>query len=432
MKMSRIRTALLLLFAFTFVQTSGALGQSSAAAATPEPDQIRLTWTGDPATTMTITWRTDATVASGLVQYQEGNSINSNAREMQARAQDFKTDLGTTRLFSATLAGLSPNTRFSYRVGDGKRWSGILSFKTADPDAKTFKFLVFGDSQSPVTGGDPYGEWRETVQNAYKANPDASFFVNVGDLVDFGQIGAHWDAWFAAVKGVIDAIPAMPLPGNHESYGSRDTWKPEFFTAQFVLPRNGPVGLKEQAYSYDFGPVHFVVLDSQAEEQRRYGDILSIQQSWLESDLTTSRKEWKIAFFHRAPYGVKPDRDEKEVRNAFCPILERNRVGLVFTAHDHGIKRTFPIKNGVAVKDPSEGTIYYVTGRSGSKTYDDIEEKELSAFFHAPFDQPNYFVVEGTDTKITVKTVLRDGAVIDTLTLDKPKANTFMGAPVQF
>ena len=381
---------------------------------------------------MTVTWRTDSTVTSGFVQYQKGKNLGDNALKAEAQAREFKTETGTTHLFTSTLADLSPNTQYAYRVGDGTRWSEPHTFKTADPEDNTFKFLVFGDSQSPATGDDPYGVWRETIQSAYKANPDADFFVNVGDLVDFGQIEAHWDAWFAAAKGVIDTIPAMPLSGNHESYGSRDTWRPEYFTAQFNLPRNGPVGLKEQAYSYDFGPVHLVVLDSQEFEQRKYGDILSIQQSWLESDLTTSHKDWKIAFFHRAPYGVKLNREESEVRDAFCPILEKHHVDIVFNAHDHGIKRTYPIKGGVPMKDPSEGTIYYVTGRSGTKTYKDIAEKEYSAFFYAPLEQPNYFIVEGTDQKITVKTVLQDGTVIDTLTIDKPKTNTFMGIPVQF
>ena len=427
---SRILTVLALLFAFSIIQPS--TGQTPESTATPNPDHVTLTWTGDPATTMTVTWRTDATVSSGFIQYQEGSGVGNSAAKMESRAREFKTDLGTTLLFTATLTGLSPDTQYSYRVGSGARWSETHNFTTADPEADTFKFLVFGDSQSPVTGNDPYGRWRETIRNAFKANPDAAFFVNVGDLVDFGQLETHWNAWFAAAEGVIDTIPAMPVPGNHESYGSRDTWRPEFYTTQFPLPMNGPFGLKKQAYSYDFGPVHIVTLDSQGHEQMRYGDILSIQQSWLESDLTTSLENWKIAFFHRSPYGVKLKRDEEEVRNAFCPILEKHHVDLVFSAHDHGIKRTYPIKDGIAMKDPSEGTIYYVTGRSGDKTYEDIEEKEHSAFFYAPMEKPNYFVVEGTDQKITVKTVLQDGTVIDTLTLDKPKADTFMGVPVQF
>ena len=432
MKTSRIVTLLALLFACAAIQPTITTGQTPGSTGTPAPDHITLTWTGDPATTMTVTWRTDTTVPSGFVQYGKGTDLGNDAQQTEAQAREFASDLGTAHIFSAILKDLSPNTQYSYRIGDGTLWSEQHTFTTASAEANTFKFLVFGDSQSPVRGEDPYGLWRETVQNAFRANPDADFFINVGDLVDFGQIEAHWNAWFDAVEGVIDTIPAMPAAGNHESYGSRDTWKPEFFTAQFTLPRNGPYGLKEQAYSYDFGPVHLVVLDSQGHEQMRYSDILSIQQSWLESDLTTSRKEWKIAIFHRAPYGVKMNRDEAEVRLAFCPILEKHHVDLVFNAHDHGIKRTYPIKDGVAMENPAQGTIYYVTGRSGDKTYEDIEEREHSAFFHAPLEQPNYFVVEGTDEKITVRTVLQDGTVIDTLTIDKPKDKTFMGIPVQF
>ena len=70
------------------------------------------------------------------------------------------------------------------------------------------------------------------------------------------------------------------------------------------MPQNGPEGLKGQVYSYDYGPVHFVVLDSQEEEQKKHGDILKIQQTWLEADLAASKAKWKIVFFHKPPYPV--------------------------------------------------------------------------------------------------------------------------------
>ena len=417
MKQGSFKYIVLLVFALSVLAFAGSTTSDSLATAVP--DHLTLTWTGDPSTTMTVTWRTDIAVTRGVVQYQEGTGLTSAALKANADPREFVTDLGPTRLFSATLVRLSPNKRYSYRVGDGEHWSGVRSFQTADSGGHAFKFLVFGDSQSNLSGDPPYALWRDTVQNAFKANPDAKFMVNMGDLVDFGQRGAHWNAWFAAAAGVIDAIPVMPILGNHEFFGSDDSTRPEYFLKQFALPQNGPEGLKSQAYSYDYGSVHFVVLDSQKREQEKRGDILKMQLAWLDADLAASRADWKIVFFHRPPYGIMARRPNEDVKAAFCPIIEKHRVNLVFNAHDHGIARTYPIRDGVYLKDPSQGTVYYVSGRSGRKTYPNLEKMPWSAFFYDPQDQPNYFVINVTDKKLTVVTIKQDGTVLDVYSIEK-------------
>jgi hypothetical protein len=402
--------------------------QTPGSGATALPDHITLTWTGDPSTTMTVTWRTDTSVTRGLVHYLKETGPADGGRQAEAAARDFTTDLGKSRLFSATLVHLSPNTRYRYRLGDGEHWSAPRSFTTADPQARSFKFLIFGDSQSPVEGEEPYALWRTTVRSAFRANPDAKFMVSMGDLVDLGQRGDHWNAWFAAAEGVIDTIPIMPLTGNHESYGSRETSKPAYWAAQFSLPQNGPEDLKGRVYSYDYGPVHFVVLDSQQEEQREYGDILEVQKNWLAADLAASRAVWKIVFFHKPPYGIMPSRPNEDVKAAFCPILDKHRVDLVFNAHDHGIARTYPIRDGIFFDNGSQGTVYYITGRSGAKTYMKIEKMPWNSFFYNPLDQPNYLVAEVTEAEITIRAVKQDGTVLDVFPLNKSR-ETDLDAP---
>ena len=389
--------------------------------ATATPDHIALTWTGDPAKTVTITWRTDSSVTSGVVQYQKGRTLSKKAKQAQAVSRDFITDLGASRLFTCTLTGLSQNSDYSYRVGDGQVWSDAGFFSTARRMTRAFKFLIFGDSQSPVGGENPYGGWRKTVHSAFSANPDAKFMVNVGDLVDYGQMGAHWNAWFSAAKGVVDRIPQMAVSGNHEYFGSRDMTRPQFWAAQWVLPGNGPEGLKGRVYSYDYGPVHFVVLDSQAEEQKSHGDILAIQKPWLEADLAASKAKWKIVFFHKPPYPVYPKRYNNDIKAAFCPIMEKHGVDLVFNAHDHGIARTYPMKGDAIMKKPSEGVIYYISGQSGGKTYKAVQKMDYNAMFLNSVEQPNYFVVDVTDKKVIVKTMMQDGTLFDEFFIDKEK-----------
>ena len=45
--------------------------------ATLSPDHIVLSWTGDPKTTQTITWRSSTAVNSGEVRYREADDLKS-------------------------------------------------------------------------------------------------------------------------------------------------------------------------------------------------------------------------------------------------------------------------------------------------------------------------------------------------------------------
>ncbi|OPZ81099.1 MAG: Calcineurin-like phosphoesterase [bacterium ADurb.Bin429] len=386
------------------------LAGNTASGAPGAPDHLILTWTDDPATTITVTWRAPAEAAAGVVWYQEGEAITEAARQAIATATSLRTDAGVWRLYSVTLTGLTPNTHYTYRVGDGRQWSATRAFTTADPDAASIKFLVFGDSQSIP----PYPQWRKTLRNAYAAHPDARFMVNVGDLVDTGASAGQWHAWFAAGEGVIDTIPVMAALGNHECYPIGTAWRP-YWHAQLRLPQNGPDKQKNQVYSLDAGLAHLVVLDSQQGEQRAAGDILTPQRQWLNTELNNTNAPWKFAFLHKGPYHLHGG-GNAQIRNTFCPTLEKHNVNVVFSGHDHGVARTHPLKNNARA---ANGTIYMTTGRGGVKVYRDLKAHPLHAFFYNPLDQPNYLVVEVTGATATITTYKQDDTVIDTFTLER-------------
>jgi len=425
--------------------------------ASATPDHITLTWAGDPTTTQTITWRTDATVNGGVIQYtqinQSGKAILASLKTVTAAIETLKSNLGDMNLHSVTLTGLLPGTTFTYRVGDGSNWSTNATFATANLKTNCFKFLIFGDSQagiatvsSPIGAAvDPgYQPWQTTVANAFQANPDARFLVNVGDLVEAGQDYNHWNNWYLAAQGVIETIPVMPVQGNHETYNAGwtapdgSTTEPYEWVQQFKLPQNGPTGLKGQCYSWDYGNVHFSVVDSQYDEEvmeeKGYGrfsgklstpanpmgnSFLSSQVTWLDNDLKSTQKLFKVVFFHKTPYYNKLNRSNEIIKAAFTPIIDKYHVDVVFNGHDHGISRTYPINNDSFVNSPSDGTVYYVTGRSGNKYYTDLSQKVWDAFFYDSVATPTYIVAQVDGSSLTLKAYTQNGTLLDRYTVDK-------------
>ncbi|RUT31754.1 hypothetical protein EJP77_10225 [Paenibacillus zeisoli] len=396
-----------------------------------KPFDVLLTWTGDAKTTQTITWKTDSNVARNYVQYAEKSSVESFPGvniSVEGQAKPYKTTYVTANVnvFSATLTGLKPGTAYVYRVGDGANWSDTATFTTEAAAAAPFKFLIFGDSQSGRQEETDYRNWGETVNTAYQANPGVKFMVNNGDVVEKGSY-EHWHKWFEGAQGVIENIPEMPATGNHEYYSTYGVnEQADNFKMQFNLPQNGPDRLKGLVYSYDYGDVHFTVLNSQnteanTDQSEKMGDILAEQAAWLDNDLKSTNKKWKIVFYHKASYYSRSSRDvdAEVVKKAFQPIIDKYHVDLVFGGHDHTITRSYPINNNNFVDNTSKGTVYYITGRSGNKNYNDPFKQVWDAYYKNDTDDTNYLLVSVDGENLTVKATEKNGNVLDSYTLNK-------------
>jgi len=117
--------------------------------ATPWPDRVILTWSGDPATTQSITWRTDTTVSRAVAQYalaSPGPGFGHDARTVEARsttldARHIERSEMVVRYHAVTLTELASDTVYAYRVGDGTRWTEWFHFRTASPERRPFSFI---------------------------------------------------------------------------------------------------------------------------------------------------------------------------------------------------------------------------------------------------------------------------------------------------
>ena len=394
--------------------------------ATEAPDHIMLTWSDDPTTTQTISWRAKTAVAQGSVRYKESDNPRAAYITINATVERFTTLPGDTpgsmNIFSARLTGLKPGTRYIYSIESGKNSSTEKSFFTAVKNNDTFEFLIFGDSQCGDARNPDYAPWHDTVNGAFKRHGNSKFIINMGDLVEVGQSYIHWDNWFNAAKDVISSVPVVPVQGNHETYTKvrREHSKPIYYTGQFKVFQNGPNGLKGQVYSFDYGTIHFSVLDSQQDEESPIsGDILQIQKEWLDRDLASSKKPWKLVLMHKPPYYNNPMSINTSVKAAFCPIFDKHHVDVVFTAHDHVIARTIPMKNDKPYSNPKDGTVYYITGRSGAKHYDFLFSMPWDEFFHNPRKEPCYLLVSVNKNRLTIAIYNQDGSDINSYSIVK-------------
>jgi predicted phosphodiesterase len=331
---------------------------------TPLPDRINLCVTQTPAKSVAVTWRTDLSVNQGLVEVapaQSGPIFIRTPRQLKALKEDLKSDLSEARYHSAVLDQLEPETVYAYRVGDGLNWSEWFHFRTAPAIPKPFQFIYFGDAQNDVKS-----LWSRVIRSAFQDAPKAALLIHAGDLINSPNKDGEWGEWFGAAGFINGMMPILATPGNHE-YSRSDKgpvlskhWKP-----QFNLPTNGPAGLEETCYFIDYAGVRFVSLNSNERQEE--------QGKWLDSTLSNNPNRWTILTFHHPIYSAAKGRDNKQLRVMWQPILDKHKVDLVLTGHDHTYARSGLLMfdnagTGATVRDPKSGTVYVVSV-SGPKMY---------------------------------------------------------------
>ena len=325
------------------------------------PDRIVLNWSGDPATTASVTWRTDASItnAEGQIAVADASpNFTTWARTEKARTEKWSHQEKAAHFHSVTFTGLKPDTLHAYRVGSGNTWSSWYQFRTASENPNDFTFLYLGDAQNNLLA-----LWSRTIRTAVLDAPHADFIIHAGDLVDHANDDSEWQEWFEAGSWIHAKIPSIPSPGNHEYWKINDEgdrslstlWRP-----QFTLPQNGPPGLAETTYYLDYQGARIISLNST--------ERLQEQAAWLDKTLQNNPNQWTFVTFHHPIFSTAEGRDNADRREAWKPLFDKYEVDLVLQGHDHTYARGSNLGSGVSVRDANSGTVYVVSV-SGPKQY---------------------------------------------------------------
>jgi len=310
-----------------------------------EPDQIMLSWTGDPSTSMDIRWRCNSSVSEGRVKYWESGTEDT----LLAVA---KMDLMEDRLlqndryvycFAAHLDQLRVGTSYSYRVGSEQGpWSATASFQTESEGDDNFSFIWFGDTHKSK-------HWGDLLLHSYEKFPDVAFYSIAGDLVSTGLHRDDWDQFIHVSGAVFQYKPLMPVPGNHDSQDGLGAW---MYQDIFSLPENGPEELSpELSYSFRYKNALFLMIDvtSPIESQSR----------WIEEQLRSTDARWKFAMFHFPPYNF--EEDYSGIRKEWGRLFDTYHLDMAMSGHTHYYMRSLPIYNEEVLEHHSQGTVYVIS-----------------------------------------------------------------------
>lgn len=350
------------------------------------PDHILLNYSDDPASTISVTWRTSREITTGFGEIAEAKAdpkfVNKATRTIattsnlkynnivhhynSSRRKSFHNV--NHNYHSITFKDLKPNTVYAYRVGDGQHWSEWIQFTTAHRSNEPFSFVYVGDAQNYI-----YDLWSRLIRESYKKAPQASFIIHAGDLVDDGHNEEEWHEWFAAGGWIHRSLPSLAVPGNHEyrplyqkDIAPRKKSLSIQWNHQFTLPNNGLSDLQETHYFLDYQGVRFIALNS--------NEKVNEQTEWLETVLKNNPHKWTIVFLHHPIYSASTRRDNPERRNLWKPLFDQYGVDLVLQGHDHSYARGSAslyeenLLTGTNIKDAT-GTVYVVSV-SGPKQYD--------------------------------------------------------------
>lgn len=348
------------------------------------PSEIMLTIGGDPTSEYSVTWRTSGSDTEAVAEIIKAVAHPKFGKDATVVKGSTVTEYGESKdrnSHKVRFSGLQPDTRYSYRVGNGKEWSEWFQFTTAKKEKDPFSFIYLGDVQTDIKS---LGS--RALREAYThLGHEASFMLFVGDLVNSSSDN-HWSEFFYAGGWMLGSLPSVPVAGNHEYQGKVFS---RHWSHLFGMPQNPPSKkYQDRFYWFDYQGVRFVGLDSPVMNNDNK-DIQSIL-SWLEEALKENPNQWTVVFTHYPVYSCSAGRDNAAYRDLLRPILEKYGVDLVLQGHDHTYCRGFNEANITGdVKNPP----LYVVTVAGPKMYDlksdtwgDVTGEDIQLYQHITVD----------------------------------------------
>jgi len=366
------------------------------------------------------------------------------------------------RIYRVTFRDLSLGAAAPYRV----KQNGAVVFEAEAQSRKpsAHRVIVFGDA------ADGSREQAAIAQAVLAARPDAVFIA--GDLVYGRGRAAEYRGHFFPIYNseavpMMRRVPFLGVPGNHDvpfvgvpdaaayfAYWSQPLNGPALKAGDrnaapviaglhdAIVAASGPAFPRMASFSFDYGPVHWTVLDSNV-----YVDWESpTMKAWLEADLKTAKQAtWRIVALHHPLFQSSRTHLDDQWMRPISPILEKYGVDLVLAGHVHNYQRTAPLRfkptkvglpgkpvegeftvdaafDGRTITRPN-GIIHIVTGAGGAELYDRWQTDAKTSWqpWTRAFvsDRHSFTVLEVDGKTLRLRQLDAEGHELDAITLTK-------------
>jgi hypothetical protein len=344
-----------------------------------------------------IRWRSSQSVV-GRVRYGDSPTNLTNTVNEAAAATDHVVQ----------LTGLTPYTRYYYSIGSAfdtlAGGDAEHSFRTSPNSATDTRIWVVGDCGRG-------SQFQRDVRDAYYAWTGArapDMCLMLGDnAYNSGTDSEYQTGFYNIYSTMFRKMPLWSTLGNHDANNGSTSSTANFpYFDMFTFPTAGECGGvasgTERYFSWDYGNVHVVNLDSQTSSRNtmEVNGSDGPMAAWLRNDLASTTKTWIIVIFHHPPYSKGSHDSDTEgqmvqMRTNFGPILENGGADVVLVGHSHAYERSMlidshygvsstltnamkknagsgrPSGTGAYIKPltgPRDhfGTVYTVTGSAGS------------------------------------------------------------------
>lgn len=238
-------------------------------------------------------------------------------------------DATATTIHRIELTGLTTDTEYHYRVSTDGVASVDYTFRTAPPAGTDFTFAYYGDSRegTAIHGGIA----------ALITAEDPSLVIHGGDMVKNGPSWSQWGEYFFDPAAVyLPIAPLFPVPGNHES-----PFDPPMTYYDDLFP---PSIAGELYYSFVWGDVRFVVVDTNDADLVGADPESSAQYLWLESELVSVTEPILVVVHHHPFYSSGKhgaDSNVLAIQQYLVPLYEQYAVDVVLCSHEHFYERSF-------------------------------------------------------------------------------------------